>query len=279
MKEDALISKGFYLKARIIQESWISHAPPHVREIWDWILLNANHKDCKTHGTTIKRGQLLTSYSDILEGLHWMVGYRKMSYKKHQCEIAMKLLTKHCMITTTKTTKGLIITVCNYNRYQNPQNYESHNEKTTKATMKLQPPDTINKNGKNGKNEQLKTLSASVDAASSENGSYLTRKKRKLTGKRLESFLEFWEAFGYRKGKAEAADAWLDIPQLTDSLVAQIVASAKYEAENREKLIIGGRTPKMAQGWITGRRWEDDQSAGQSWVDNYRDEGVWNETR
>lgn len=87
---------------------------------------------------------------------------------------------------------------------------------------------------------------------------YITKKKRVLTGKRLETFNRFWTAFSYPKGKAEAADAWLDIPSLTDSLVEVIVSAAKREAKNRPQLVAGGRTPKWAQGWITARRWEDE---------------------
>ena len=86
---------------------------------------------------------------------------------------------------------------------------------------------------------------------------YLTKKKRKLTGKRLEAFSRFWTAFAYPKGKADAADAWLDIPKLTDQLVDEIVSSAEAEAANRSSVIANGQSPKWAQGWITGRRWED----------------------
>lgn len=87
---------------------------------------------------------------------------------------------------------------------------------------------------------------------------YLTKKKRKLTGKRLETFNQFWKIFGYPKGKAEAADSWLDIPTLTDTIVNDIMLGAKAEAMGRQRKIDSGRTPKMAQGWITARRWEDE---------------------
>jgi hypothetical protein len=87
---------------------------------------------------------------------------------------------------------------------------------------------------------------------------YMTAKKKKLTGKRLESFELFWEAFNYKKSKSSAADSWLAIPELTNHLVAQILASSKLEAQNRQNIIDKGRTPKMAQGWLTERRWEDE---------------------
>ncbi len=145
-----MIKDGYYLKARCIQNSDISRTAPHIREIWDWILKEANHKDTKV----CKRGQCIRTYKDIIEGLSWQIGWRKMTYSKDNCETAMKWLKKHCMITTQKTTRGIIITIINYDKYQDPKNYENHSEKTTKTTREPQTRHTINKNVKNDKNEQ-----------------------------------------------------------------------------------------------------------------------------
>lgn len=151
------ITGGYYLKARSIQNSKIAHAPPHVREIWDWLIKEANHKDNKCNGLIIKRGQCLRSYKDIQEGLHWMIGWRKMKYKKTDCETTMKWLKAHAMITTKKTTYGMLITILNYDRYQTPENYETYKKPTTKPTRNLQTDDTfINKNVKNVKNVNKK---------------------------------------------------------------------------------------------------------------------------
>lgn len=261
------IPGGYYLKARKTQESWIAHAPPHVREIWDWLLLNANWKDDSGLG----KGKVLTSYKEIREGLHWMVGYRKEMYKNWQCEIAMKLLTKATMVATTKTARGLIVTILNYKKYQDPKNYENHSEMYTKATRKPQGSRTILKEVEEVEevNIKPKTSSASGDAVHTQE-SLITRRKRKLNGKRYQSFMRFWEAFAYKKDRAQAADAWLDIPMLTNALVDQIVAAAQIEAQNRPDLIARGRTPIYAQGWITARRWEDEPYEAKedySWLD------------
>ena len=88
---------------------------------------------------------------------------------------------------------------------------------------------------------------------------YLTKKKRKMSGKRLETFESFWVSFGDKRDKANASDAWLDIPALTDVLVSEIVGAAKTYSSNRQELKNNGNTPKMAQGWLSARRWEDEQ--------------------
>ena len=56
--------------------------------------------------------------------------------------------------------------------------------------------------------EDKKELSAPEDAGEEV---YKTRKNKIMKGKRLSSFMKFWESFGKMRGKAEAADAWLDI--------------------------------------------------------------------
>lgn len=91
---------------------------------------------------------------------------------------------------------------------------------------------------------------------------YLTKRKRKLSGWKLETFDEFWKVFSYKKGRAEAADAWLDIPNLTRELAGRIIEAATKEARARQELIAKGRTPKWAQGWLSGRRWEDWEENG-----------------
>lgn len=117
------IEGGYIIKAKKIRESAIAHCSPCVREIFDWLLLEANFKDTKV----CKRGQLIRSYEDILEGLHWYSGWRKMRYSKAACGSAMETLKEHAMVTTAKTTRGMLITIVNYDKYQTFQNYGDNN--------------------------------------------------------------------------------------------------------------------------------------------------------
>jgi hypothetical protein len=86
---------------------------------------------------------------------------------------------------------------------------------------------------------------------------YISKRKRKLSGWKLESFEEFWDAFALKKGRADAADAWLDIPGLTAELAAIIIKAARKEAAARPSLAATNQSPKWAQGWLSSRRWED----------------------
>jgi hypothetical protein len=117
----AKIEGGYYIKSRAIELSDIAVAPPHIREAWDWLIKEANHKDYKG----FKRGQVLCTYNDIIEGLKWYVGWCKKTYTKAHIETAVKYLKNKDMITTKRTTRGMFVTICNYSYFQDPQNYSN----------------------------------------------------------------------------------------------------------------------------------------------------------
>lgn len=227
-----LIPGGYYLKARCIQESEIAHAPPHVREIWDWLIKECNHADKKKYGIIIKRGQRLTSYEEIREALHWKIGWRKKMYSKWDCEKAMKVLKKATMIATTKTTRGLLVTVCNYDKYQNPANYESHKGSHTKATRKPQTTDTINKNEKNER----------------------TNKDR---------FDVFWKAYPKKRSKEKAREVWQKLEPDEELLSKMLITIELGKASvdwNKKDLATGkkGQFIPYPASWLNSGGWDDE---------------------
>ncbi len=125
------IKGGYILQPRAIDDAWIAKSPPHIREIWLYLLRKANHADCPKY--KLKRGQLRTSYREIIDDLSWTVGYRKESYKRTNCETAMRALTREGMITTAKSIRGMVVTICKYDFYQNPKNYEVDTEVDTEV--------------------------------------------------------------------------------------------------------------------------------------------------
>lgn len=89
----------------------------------------------------------------------------------------------------------------------------------------------------------------------------------RLSGKMLKNFTVLWEAFGYKKGRAEAAQSFIrlvaEMKSMADdaakkTLWKAVLAGARREAQARPALQADGRTPKMLQGWLTARRWEDE---------------------
>lgn len=99
-------------------------------------------------------------------------------------------------------------------------------------------------------------------------GIYLqTKNKKRLSGKWLETFFLFWEAYDYKQGLRAAADGWLKIKWPEDrasknKVFNDIIRAARKEKDGRDEKVARGSTPMMAQGWITAQRWEDEDDDG-----------------
>lgn len=137
-----MIPGGYILQPRKFDESESSNFPPCTREVWLYLLRNVNHKD----NGKLSRGVGFFSISGIRDVLCWYVGFCKKTYSKDQVVKALRRLRDSTMIATTKTTRGLIVTICNYDFYQDPKNYEDTNDGTTKAPRRRYGSTTINKN-------------------------------------------------------------------------------------------------------------------------------------
>ena len=68
----------------------------------------------------------------------------------------------------------------------------------------------------------------------------------------------FWEVFGDRRSKNKAWEAWGKIAGLDQVLFDRILYGASMYAEYRKIILSRNGTPKMAQGWLNDRRWEDE---------------------
>lgn len=158
---------GYILESKSILDSAIWKKPPLYFKVWHYLLLNAQYSD---YGN-LKRGQLFTSIPKIQEACSYYVGYRKETPTKRQIYDILNWLRNPCegnangtdegeakdaMIVTTKVTHGIVVTICNYNVYQNPHTYESNNSGndeedanvTTKRTRKVNKRNNIKKENK-----------------------------------------------------------------------------------------------------------------------------------
>lgn len=72
-----------------------------------------------------------------------------------------------------------------------------------------------------------------------------------------EWFAEFWEAFDDKRGREKTFGSWLKIKH-DEQLANKIIIGAKRYAIERVNILKNKGTPKMAQGWLTDKRWEDE---------------------
>jgi hypothetical protein len=87
----------------------------------------------------------------------------------------------------------------------------------------------------------------------------LTKGYDKLSPVMKAAFDLFWLAFDYKKGKDDAAAAWLHMGELPKADYDRIIAAAKREGAAR-KTLPEGQVAIMAQGWLNKRRWLDSQA-------------------
>lgn len=133
-----------------------------------------------------------------------------------------------------------------YGHPEDTTRYPTNKTKTKTKTKKEKPPSAT----------AGKPAAANADLSQG----YLSKKGKSLSGLQLTSFEEFWEVFNDKRGKASAADAWLKIKGHEKETFITIMNAAKIYAATRPSLKEKGGTPKMAEGWLTDRRYEDDAS-------------------
>lgn len=195
------IPGGYILQPRAWDESDAAHFPPVLREVWFWLLRNVSHKDHKS----CKRGEGFFTLKDMQDGLSWSVGYRRETYSKPQLTKSLRRLREEHMIETTKATRGIRVTINNYERYQNPENYESNNEGNAKATRRQREGHTIDKNVKNVKNVKKKRERGQFKPPEQQE---VTSYFAELEAKDGEStrFYDYYTANGWRVGRNKMKD-------------------------------------------------------------------------
>jgi hypothetical protein len=128
------IEGGYVLLARKITISEIMVKPPLYMKLWVWMLESANHKNGYRG---LERGQFFTTKKDMQEAMSWMVGYRKVTPTDKEIRNPYEWFLKGSMIVTKKVTHGTLITICNYDEYQDPKNYEGQNEGQNEKPTKV----------------------------------------------------------------------------------------------------------------------------------------------
>ena len=225
-----LQSQGWVKFYRQFYSGSISCKPRHYREVFIWLIAHANHKPARSSGRLIQRGQLVRSYKDICDALCWYVGARKERYKEHHIGSAMNWFRKEGMIKTTKTSRGLIITVCRYDYYQREDFPKVVTKALTKAPVKRQEASTINKN------ERIKEKDIPIIESDSE----------KIP------FAEFWDAYDLKVGlKSKITRKWDKLSDLDRQQIMDFIP--KYKEARPDKQF--RRNP---DAFMNNRIWEDE---------------------
>lgn len=213
--------KGYVLLARSVNKSEVAKMPPCTRELWVYLLRMVNYAD----NGRIKRGQGFFSLEQIQTDLEWWVGYRRETYSKPDLTKALRRLREGNMIETAKEVRGLIITVCKYDHYQDPENYEGNTKATRRKEYRSTPVLTISEEEKKKKEENTDVVDPHFEA--------------------------LWKAYEGVGSKGKAFGYW-------QKLSLEDRAAIMAKVPDYVKSTPGGKYRKHLDGWINPaeRRWE-----------------------
>lgn len=129
-----------------VERGWEQHevfgnAQFSERDAWIWMIGSAAWEDCevrfKNHIIPLKRGQLTFALSFLSKKFGWSI---------NRVQRVLKLFTKWNMIEVRTDTHQTIITICNYNRYQDrPEKTDTQPDTLSDMQSDTQP-DNKNKN-------------------------------------------------------------------------------------------------------------------------------------
>lgn len=100
--------EGYVNVHRTIMD-WGWYTVPNMHHLFEHLILRANFKERIWHGKTIKRGQLITSRSELS---------RETGLSEKVIRLGLERLKKTGEIIMETTKRCTLITVCNYDRYQ-----------------------------------------------------------------------------------------------------------------------------------------------------------------
>jgi len=198
------IPNGCVFLARIIDESdvWCGK-PSWWLKVWLHILMRVNHKKQKG----FNRGQAFFSRDQIHLDCH----LRNDRVKAKSVDNVIRWLKSTTRITTRKTTRGIVITVCNYDKYQDIDNYrnDTGNDRLNDlgTTQERHRNDTINNNDKNDKNEKKKKKGISVPTWDEFRDYALTRVQN-VNQQTMRNKYEAWKLDGWKDGNGKRIKNW-----------------------------------------------------------------------
>lgn len=137
-----------YIKLQRKLLDWEWYSDMVTKTVFIHLLLKANWKDGRWKGYEVKRGSLITGRRVLAE---------ELNLSEQQIRTALSHLKSTNEITIKPTTRFSVITIVNYDRYQQV-NQQDDQEATNNQPSSNQRPTTIEefKNNKNNKNKEFK---------------------------------------------------------------------------------------------------------------------------
>lgn len=182
-----MTKEGFIFLHRQIME-WEWYSDINVTRVFIHCILEANHKDNKWQGNTIKKGTFVTSYEKLAIATSLTV---------QQVRTALNKLKSTGEITCKSTSRNSIITVNNWNKFQT--NNKQDNKQITSKQQTNNKQITTNNNDNNDNNINNIFIIPKVE----EIESYCKERNNKVD---VLQFFDFYQSKGWMVGKNKMKD-------------------------------------------------------------------------
>ena len=217
------IPGGYMLVAKKIFNSELMKKPPLYSKLFLWMLGQAAFKDTKN----LKRGEFVTTIAEMQEAMSHFVGYRKETPTVKQIRNIYEGLAKGYTIGTTKGTRGLKVTILNYEYYQNARNYEGHDERVHGGHTKV--------------------ITGGVTPIKE-------KEKKEKRNTYSTKFQQLWAAYPKKTDKKKSWLKWQSMNGERPDIETLLSAIEKQKLSRSWK---EGFIPHMTT-WLNGARWEDE---------------------
>lgn len=198
----------FYRK--MTEWKWYTHETTF--RVFIHLIFKAQWEDKYVDGILLKRGQVKTTWKEIASELKILD--KRNQPARQPVRTALKNLKSTNDITTKKTNKGTIITINNYNKYQNLTNNLTNKKTKTNQQPNQQPNQPYNKENKEIKESiyihKIPNVSdVYIYIYNNYFNKYKTDKDRFLA---VNSFLEYYQKEGHKLSKdwKKVFDFWID---------------------------------------------------------------------
>jgi biotin operon repressor len=197
------MSQGWVLSWRKIKD-WEWYKIPNMAHFFQHIIREANHEPKQWQGTTIERGQLVCGRIKLAQDT---------GLSERQIRTCIKHLKSTSEVSVKTTNKYSIITICNYNDYQNLNNkYVQQNDQppVTQATSKRPANDqqaTTTNNDNNDNNDKQPTKRERASPFNPPSFSEVSEYSKSISFQLdAQQFIDFYTAKGWMIGKNRMKD-------------------------------------------------------------------------
>ena len=243
------IPEGCILVARKILKSDIwQQKPSWWLKVWEYILLRVNHKDNKQ----FKRGQNFFKRGQI----HYDCKLHLEGIEPDTVDNVIRWLRKTRQISTKKAMRGIIITVCNYESYQNLKNYKNDlSSQAEKVNFQTTQKTTQNSDDKEGiRNDTENDAENEIETTQKRHYKQECKECKEIN---IAHFEQIWLKYPNKVSKGKAQEKFIaSVKTEKDfSLINKALDTyKKHLALNTWKKTQDGKT------WFNDKEWR-------SWID------------